>query len=163
MKCAMCENPKSLKAETKTISYKECGLNNITLMDIPVYHCQLCGEEYHEINNPDQLHQEIAKALIQKRGMLDGKEVRFLRKHLGFSGVQFCKIIGYSPETLSRIEKEHESNAVTDHFDRLVRFAAKEQLKCPDYNLVDIFLSESQLKTNRFSIKQTRTGWKLAA
>jgi DNA-binding transcriptional regulator YiaG len=56
------------------------------------------------IPKPNQLGDLLAKHLIDKRDRLVGPEVRFLRAHLGLSGVDLARRMGISPETVSRWE-----------------------------------------------------------
>ena len=46
MTCSMCDNKKSLKKTKITHKYKECGLDNVTLVGVEHFRCEKCGEEY---------------------------------------------------------------------------------------------------------------------
>jgi transcriptional regulator with XRE-family HTH domain len=64
----------------------------------------------------------IAEALVLKPSQLTGKEIRFLRKYIDFTGEQFGKKLGLTKEHVSRIENEkHPVGAQTD---RLIRYLA---------------------------------------
>lgn len=104
MKCSMCENKKTLSKSHITVKYKECGLENVTLVGVGCFKCDQCGEEYMHYGDLEKLHSVIANVLLRKSDLLTGKEIRFLRKHLGYSGAMFARLIGYSHETISRIE-----------------------------------------------------------
>lgn len=159
MKCAMCENPKSLKKSRITVKYKDCGLDNVTLVGVRYYKCDRCGEEYFGYGNTEILHKIIAQILLIKSGFLTGKEVRFLRKQLGYSGKMFARLIGYEHETLSRIE--NDKNPVTPAFDRVVRFAVAERIHDRDYDLHDELLKGGE-KFKRIELVATNQGdWKL--
>ena len=72
-----------------------------------------------EIN---KLMQVIASALVLKPSQLTGKEIRFLRKYIDFTGEQFGAKLGLTKEHVSRIENEkHPVGAQTD---RLIRYLA---------------------------------------
>lgn len=139
MKCSMCENNKSLKKCTITVKYKESGLDNITLVGIDSYQCDKCGEGYYNYGNLEKLHTVISNILLKKADLLTGKEIRFLRKHLGYSGSTFAQLIGYSHETISRIETGAQS--VTEAFDRLIRFLVASKLPDRGYDLHDLLLN----------------------
>ena len=164
MKCVNCENQKELKKETRAkVKYKEGGLPNVTLAGVDVYRCDECGEEYFDYGNLDVLHQQIGEMLLSKKGLLNGKEVRFLRSQLGYSGRMFAKLIGYEPETLCRIE--NGTSPVIKGFDRLVRFAwATFKLPNRDYDLHDTLLDESkQTPARSIELRRTKAGWRAEA
>lgn len=159
MKCHMCDYNKALKKSRTTVKYKECGLDNVTLVGVEHYKCDKCGEDYFGYGNIEQLHQLIAQVLLKKSGLLDGKEVRFLRKTLGYSGAMFSKLLGYDSATISRIETGAQT--ITPTFDHLVRFAVATKLPNREYNLHDQILKESGEKFNRIELTSTAGGdWK---
>lgn len=160
MKCAMCENKKTLKKVSVTKSYKESGLDNITLIGVTVYKCDQCGEEYFNYGNMDQLHRLIAKVLLEKKGLLTGGEIRFLRKHIGYSGAMFAKLIGYEHETISRIETG--ASPVQPSFDRLVRFSVSSKISDRSYDLHDQILTGSGKTLKRIQLSHNSHGeWRI--
>lgn len=163
MKCVICENPKSLKKKRITKKYTECGLDNVVLRSVECHKCDVCGEEYFGFNNMDQLHAEIARALIAKKGLLIGHEIRFLRTYLGYAGAVFAKLIGYRHETLSRIENHKQSSTKT--LDILVRSLVANKLPDRNYKLHDMWLRESGESFKRIELRAQKDGWhvKLAA
>lgn len=162
MTCSMCDNKKPLKKHKITHKYKECGLKNVTLIGVEHYRCEKCGEEYFGYGNMEKLHNAIAHILIRKKDMLTGQEVRFLRKHLGYSGAMFSKLIGYDDATLSRLE--NGSQPVTRSFDRLVRFTVVSKLSDRNYDLHDQILKNEGIKFNRIELTSTGHGeWKAKA
>jgi putative zinc finger/helix-turn-helix YgiT family protein len=160
MKCLCCENKKALKKSKSVYKYKDCGLNNVVLFDITIMKCENCGEEYLNFGNTNVLHDTIATILLQKHDLLIGKEIRFLRKHLGYSGVMFANLIGFAHETLSRIE--NGSQKVTASFDHLIRFAVANKFSDHNYDLHDHILNKKGKKLSRIELKQTTKGeWQL--
>jgi transcriptional regulator with XRE-family HTH domain len=85
--------------------YTECGLDSVTLMDILVYHCTHCNALVPEIPAAGVLHRVIAMRLLNKRSLLAGAEIRFLRKLCGFSANDFAAMLGSSKTVISRFEK----------------------------------------------------------
>jgi len=160
MKCCNCENKKELKKEITNYKYKECGLDNVVLMGVSIIKCEMCGEEYYNFGDIEQLHNKIAELLLTKSDLFTGKEIRFLRKNLGYSGAMFAHLIGYSHETLSRIE--NGAQKVNESFDRLVRFAVADRLpKNRDYDLHDTILNNCGQKLVRIELHRTIKGdWK---
>jgi hypothetical protein len=47
--------------------YTECGLSNVVLKGIQVFHCAKCGEEEIVIPNIEELHRLIANLVPRKR------------------------------------------------------------------------------------------------
>ena len=85
-------------------AYNLSGVKHVWLVGVKVRHCEACGIQLPVIPRISQLHQVIARMLIEKPVRLQGDEVRFLRKQAGFPGNKFAALIGVRPETLSRVE-----------------------------------------------------------
>ena len=84
-------------------------------------------QSFSKIN---KLMQVIAEALVLKPSQLTGKEIRFLRKYIGFTGEQFGKKLGLTKEHVSRIENEkHPVGAQTDRLIRYLAISASPDLK----------------------------------
>lgn len=156
MKCAMCENTKNLKKHIINYKYTDCGLDNVTLVGITSYRCNECGEEFFNFGDISNLHNTISELIIKKANLLIGSEIRFLRKNIGYSGAMFANLIGYAHESLSRIENEQQ--AVTESFDRLVRFAVVNKMPDRNYELHDLILNRKGNKLTRIKLKQTANG-----
>lgn len=158
----MCSNPKKLKEERVIHRYKECGLENIVLEGVRVYRCDQCGELYYDFGNVIELHNLIAKTLIQKRGKLTGRELRFLRKRLGYSTEVFADLIQYNPQTLNRIENKEDE--IADQLDRSVRFMAALKDPDRDYDLHDMLLEKSGVEIEKSKFKRSKKGtWSFVA
>lgn len=102
MKCVMCGH-EGMQEKTTDYVYDASGLA-VTLKGVRAWVCDECGEEEVEVQSPGQLEVALAKALLGLPGRLEGAEIRFLRKFLGYSGKDFAKLIGVNPATLSRWE-----------------------------------------------------------
>jgi len=99
--CVECGLPLGL--ERRTAGYPESGLDNVQLIDVPVWVCANGHEEF-QIPAVGQLHALLVEMVLRKPAPLTGKEVRFLRKELGFSAREFAGRIAITPVHLSRIE-----------------------------------------------------------
>ena len=108
-----------------TTDYRESGLDNVRLVDAPVWECG-SGHQEIELPNAEQLHRLLTNLLIRKPALLRGTEVRFLRKELGLSGRVFAARLGMTPEHLSRLETGRRS--ITATIDLLVRLAVAWEL-----------------------------------
>jgi YgiT-type zinc finger domain-containing protein len=117
MRCGDCGE--QMKPVQATIPYPESGLDNVVLVNVPVWRCPNGHEEY-EIPAVQQLHDVLAEAIVEKPAPLVGREVRYLRKHLGLSAKDFAGYLGINAVSLSRIE--NAKRAVTTTLDRLARF-----------------------------------------
>jgi putative transcriptional regulator len=133
--CRSCGQPEILSA-VETYLYTESGLPNVVLAGVQVRRCPACG--YHEISLPRiaELHRTIAQAIIHKPTRLSGSEVRFLRKVLGWSGVDFARHIGVDPSTVSNWENDKDPIGSTS--DRLLRLMVAFGSPVDDYSLEEL-------------------------
>jgi putative zinc finger/helix-turn-helix YgiT family protein len=120
MKCARCGRP--MRTARENYLYRECGLSTVTLVGIEVGRCRHCGEHEAVIPRIDQLHRIIAVTMARKVPRLAPEEIRFLRKHLGWSGGDFAAHLGVSAETVSRWE--NGGATMGPAAERLLRLAA---------------------------------------
>lgn len=115
MKCLFCG--KEAKKTKKDYQYVESSLDNVVLSGINVYEC--CGEVMPEIKNVEKLHKLIALAIVKKSSLLSGKEFRFIRKQMLLKEKEIAAILGVSPVSVSRWEKENAKIGASN--DRLIR------------------------------------------
>jgi transcriptional regulator with XRE-family HTH domain len=86
--------------------YTECGLQSVKLVDILVYHCPKCNAIVPEIPAAGVLHRVIALKIVNKKNLLTGSEIRFLRKLCGYSVEDFAEIMGSSKNVIHRFERD---------------------------------------------------------
>lgn len=98
--------------------YKDVGLTNVYIENIPVYSCP-CGTEFASIFQVGKLNDLIAKELLKKPALLDGSEIRFLRKNLKLSAKTFARKMGVAVTTYSKWENDRQGHRETN--DRLIR------------------------------------------
>jgi transcriptional regulator with XRE-family HTH domain len=98
--------------------YQEAGLKSVMLLNIVVYHCP-CGAIVPEIPYAGLLHHFIAMTVLQKKTLLSGEEIRFVRKAAGFSGTELARVMGMDKVSISRWETEQKK--VGKDSDRLIR------------------------------------------
>lgn len=99
--------------------FTESGLKSVVLKNIDFTYCPECKEESPRIPRLNDLMRAIAVGLILKPFELAGEDVRFLRKYLGMSAVEFSRIISVDKSTVSRWENEEQS--LGPQSDRLIR------------------------------------------
>ena len=143
MKCVNCDNKKTLKSKSVTKKYDECGLPNVVLVGVTKFSCPKCGEEYFHYGNVLQLNALIKDNLIQKRGLLTGPEIRFIRKQLGFSKEYFGHILGVEERTIYRWES---GKNITKQVDRSIRIVASLQDSDRNYTLHEALLDDKKSK-----------------
>ncbi len=102
MKCLECGE--KLEKTKGNYQYKESGLNNILLVDIPIYRCASCKETEVEIPGTKELHMLIAFLLLFKPTHLTGAEARFLRKSMCYTEEDLANSLGIKRVTVSRWE-----------------------------------------------------------
>ena len=159
MKCVMCDNQKPLKSKSVTMKYKECGLDNVTLHGVAIHRCNQCGEEYYGFGDLEQLHTIIARVLVFKKDLLDGKELRFLRTYLGFSSSVFAERVGIAKETLSRFENKKQP--ITKTFDLLVRALVTTKLPDHNYDSHDWWLNQQRKSFKQIELNSKDGAWEL--
>ena len=116
MVCPECG--KKMKKTTGNYRYKESGMDNVMLLDIPLYICN-CGEKMPAIPRILNLHSLIAEEIIKNPKPLTGNEIRFLRKEMGLKANDFAAKLGVNKVTVSRWENDAELISTTG--DKLVR------------------------------------------
>jgi putative transcriptional regulator len=150
----------------KGYHYKECGLNNVWLVDGYRVRQTPYGESL-SIENVDALYLTIARGLVEKSGPLSAKEIRFLRKHLGLSQRNLGALLGVNEETVSNWERT--KSAMPPSADRLLRLYWLEERGRPmeaKVKTVAEFLREHDTSNHSLRLKRAtgaRAEWKLAA
>lgn len=156
MKCPECRTP--MTAALEPYKYKECGLSYVTLQNIPINRCPSCGEVVVSIPKVTELHKVLAFAVASKPSRLGSEEIRFLRKYLGWSGVQFANIMAVAQETVSRWETGTAPMGQTaERMLRLMVFRLEPVEKYPTEDLAD--LGNDGGEKFALDILPTKTGW----
>lgn len=123
MKCRKCKQLMNLMVEDHR--YLESGLDNVILRQIDTFRCD-CGEKVVGIPKMPELNALIGKTLAEKKSSLKGKEIRYLRKNMGFTAKKLSEIMGIDNATISRWEADLQKPAKThDHFFRLLYLTEK--------------------------------------
>lgn len=116
LKCPECNE--LLKKELGLYRYKESGLDNVYLENTTVYKCN-CGISFPSIFRLPRLNELIAEALLTKPALLDGKEIRFIRKNMHLSSKDFAQRLGIGKTTLSKWENNTQQHR--KGYDRFIR------------------------------------------
>lgn len=161
MNCATCgQILKPTKIEN--YHYMECGLKNIYLKNILSLNCKACGDFEVQIPNISLLQSAIAINVASQPEKLKPDEIRFLRVHLGLSGVQLAQVLSVEPETVSRWENDRADMKLTnERFLRILILTKAGPFR--DYEELSTF--GSSLKKSRgtlsFAIRNDR--WQKSA
>jgi transcriptional regulator with XRE-family HTH domain len=133
MICYRCDGAELLEKNTSPgnpYRYKASGLSNVYLVGIKLRVCPKCHSEVPVIPRMADLQSLLAHLLLEKPEGLIGEELRFLRKHIGLSGVEFAARIQIDASTLSRIENDQQPmGKSTDKLARAVVIAGIEEEK----------------------------------
>lgn len=116
MRCPSCQH--EMKESRGPHLYMESGLDNVILEDVPIYTCA-CGEEMVSFHRVPTLNSAIGEELIKKNTPLSGREIRFLRKNMGFSSTRFAETMGVDKSSVSRWENGTQKLSATN--DRMIR------------------------------------------
>lgn len=154
--CFECGTRMRMKREN--YKYDASGLPGVTLRAIPVARCPHCHEVEVHIPNIEGLHRALALAIARKTERLTAEEIRFLRKYLGLSGVDFAQHLGVAPETVSRWEQGKTAMGTTA--DRLVRMLALTREPVSHYPLEMLkCVAQTDPKPLRLDLKPGDGGW----
>lgn len=138
--------------------YVECGLPDVVLLGVETARCPKCGEEGVSIPRIEELHRVLARRVIGKHARLAAEEIRFLRKHLGLSGVDLAAHMGVQPETVSRWENGREGISATA--DRLIRMMVAHRDPVEEYPLEELAqVGEEQSPPEKVEARVARNGW----
>lgn len=118
MICHECGNEMTT-IKNEPYHYKECGLDDVTIVGITLHKCEECGENYTSIPKVKELHNVIGELVCKKEGRLIKKEVRFLRKEMRMKGKEFALMLSVSAEHISRVE--NGSKPVSNSLGKLIR------------------------------------------
>jgi putative zinc finger/helix-turn-helix YgiT family protein len=158
IECTNCTYEKPI--EGKKIRKKYDALLDFLTVEAYEYRCPECGEVYYSYGDIESLNRTIVSLLSQKEGPLTGAEIKFLRKHLGYSTDTLARILGIEPATMSRIENKQEHSGTIDNF---IRYLALNRIPDRDYGLHDQILkrkpiSDKVLISESREIKLLRVG-----
>ena len=120
MKCINCGKD-GMAPGVEDFPYPTSGLPDVVLVGVRVERCPHCGEYEVEIPEVKALHRALAHDVVKRESPLTPQEIRFLRKHLDWTGVEMATTFGVTKETVSRWENGRERMSPTA--DRLLRAA----------------------------------------
>jgi putative zinc finger/helix-turn-helix YgiT family protein len=158
MKCRECGG--KMKVARETVKYDASGLPGVTLLNVEVRRCPQCGEWALVLPKLEELHRVLALAVVRKPAPLAREEIRFLRKHMGWSAADFARHMGKSPETISRWETGKMAMGATA--DRLLRMMVVLREKAAYEYSLDLLATIQPKRTTRplkVGLTLSDSGW----
>ena len=158
-KCPRCRGATETRREP-TYRYAESGLADVVLINaVTTASCSKCGEVYTGFRAIERLHKVIATALIHKKGRLAPEEIRFLRKSLGWSGVDFARRMGTTKETVSRWESG--KLPMGPQADRLLRMLVAKNAPVEQYpvDVLSQVATDGPARPARVELEDGPKGW----
>jgi len=149
-----------MKITRETIQDKLIGLPNIVVKNVEVRRCPECGEQAIVYQRMEELVRTITRAVIEKSGRLTGAEIRFLRKSLGWSRLDFASHFGIAPETITRWESGQQ--AMGPIADRLLRVSVAKWKPIQDYSVEALDIVSESSRPLKLKIEMKRNEWRLS-
>lgn len=159
MKCRNCEQTEMIETR-ENYHYRECGLDNVTIVGITVRKCPECGNIMPLIPNIEGLHDALAQAIIKQNGPLTAAEIVFLRKSLGWSGVDFARHMHCDKSQVSKWERG--AVEMSKPYDLLLREKVASGKKISDYHSEELIWRKN-IKPRPMRLQLQQTVWREAA
>jgi len=105
--------------------YTECGLDNVLVHGIdPVTDDE--DDEVVTILNINGLHRAIAYTILGRKGLMTGKELRFLRTEMGLTQSELAQRVHKDHQTIGRWERGE--SRIDENAETLIRLLTAETL-----------------------------------
>ena len=140
--------------------YTESGLDNVWLVN----GFEVFDTEFGEgvaIHNLDGLHVAIGKAILAKP-VMNGKELRFIRKEMGLSQNALAIILGTTVQSVAKWEKTGRVPKTADRMTRLFYLEHVDGNVAIRETLEQLNDTDNQ-EHERLLVEESATGWKIAA
>lgn len=93
------------KISPKPYHYKECGLDNIFLLNgFSIENVD--GEDYVSVHNVDGLWKAIGLSLVANKKTFLPSEIRYLRSQMGYTQSELATMLRVDDQTVARWEKK---------------------------------------------------------
>lgn len=160
MNCIQCGA--EMRMERRNMPYR--SLPGAVLLDAEVWQCDACGEYEVVIPAINELDRVLAHVVAGLPGRLVAGQIKFLRKHLGWSGSDFARHFGVTKETVSRWEHGTPMGAQAE---RLLRVCATRLEPLEDYRELEELLDrqgqEAPSMAPLLRVQRTGDRWEIAA
>ena len=159
MKCPECRAEMTAHL-VPAYRYTESGLPNVVLHGVTRLECPNGHGGAVSIPRLAGLARVLARAVASGPARLGGAEIRFLRKYLGWSGVDFARTMGVDPATVSRWENDKEPMGPVA--ERLLRLMAVRGIPVDEYpteRLADVARDDAP-RRGRLDLSISPSGWR---
>lgn len=159
MKCLECGGTMKTTIDTN-YHYTLSGLTRVYLNGVKSHQCTSsdCGEDEIDIPNIVELHELLAEITAKQENKLVPEEIRFLRTHLGYSGVDFARKVGVDAATVSRWENGKAPMGETA--ERLVRIMIlAKTAPILDYEMMDVMAQKDSRIAKRKNLRLSKAHW----
>lgn len=159
MKCTLCGN-EAMQRTKRNVPYR--SLPGTILVDVEVWECAECGEYEVVIPAINELESVLVRSVAQGAGRLRPAEIRFLRKHLGWSGADFAHHFSVATETVSRWENGAPMGVQAE---MLLRVCATRLDLIDDYEALEQLLNRhaEDPREGTLSVQHRGEHWEIAA
>lgn len=113
------------KPAAKPFHYKMSGLNNVWLLNGFHEEQTVYGRGFR-VEDADGLHRVLAHVIVSDKAVMQGPELRFVRKLMGLSQNGLARLLGCSDQRVARWEKGQTH--IDPSAERLVRMIVREWL-----------------------------------
>ena len=115
--------------------YTECGLPNVIIENAKIV-TDDAGEKVVHIPKVNQLHKEIARAIVKQISPMSPAELRFLRTEMGLTQAELAKFVHRDEQTIRRWEQgKHPMDPAAE---ALVRVATLERIEVERPSAVEV-------------------------
>lgn len=146
--------------DQEPLHYTECGLDDVYLVSGYEKETTPYGDGII-IKDLDALHKAIGVYLVRDKKVLNGKEIRFLRKQMNLTQSELSRYFGLSHQQVGRWEKGQSE--ITDSAASVLRLLYLGHV-CGKVDvrklLDDVLQTDADLKQPRALFRKTEDGWR---
>jgi len=153
MNCMECGNEMVVTTE----NYEYDSLPGTVLANVEIRRCDQCDEEEVVLPRLAQLNRVLAEVVIRREQALLPAEFRFLRKVIGWSGVDLARRFGTTKETVSRWENGH--TPIRPTADQLLRMIVASEAPIADYRTHDFEAVADQAIRTPIQVRRSGNDW----
>lgn len=155
MKCESC-GEKKMGERRGDVEIDEGGVK-LALQDVRIFTCPKCGHETHAIPMMEGLFRAVALDMARNRARLRPEEIRFLRKSMGLSSVDFASKMGVHKTTVSKWESVEDTQPMGPQAERVLRLMVLLEKPVAEYRLED--MASEEPRAVRLKMKPSAKGW----
>ena len=125
MRCPSCRTDEMALTRGR-YQYRESGLDNVWLVDWPIYVCSKCNVRMPTLPEVESLKMHITRHLVRELTPLEGDEIVYLRKAMGLKVAELADALRVSRVTISRWE--NNKTDIDPYYDFKLRMEAIDRI-----------------------------------